>query len=324
MTIKPYYETELGKLYHGDCLSIMPQLEPVDLVLTDPPYNICKAEWDKWKKESDYIEFMGLVFLGCQRVLKDNGSFYWFHNDMERVAMLVVWLKENTNFIFKQFVVVDKIDNSYISDLYGSQEQLRNFISIAEYCLFYTFQDKTGLQTIMGDYGNFISIKKYLRNEKNRFEKSGTKLKDITKWTKCFHAFAEGQSFSFPTENTYNKMRELTGFFRREYEDLRREYEDLRYTFNARSGLKNVWEYAFKNEKQYKHPTQKPIKLICDILKYSSNEGNTVLDCFVGSGTTAVACERLKRRWIGIDIEEKYCEIAAKRIEQERKQLKLF
>lgn len=38
--MKPYYETELGKLYHGDCLEIMPQLEPVDLVLTDPPYGI--------------------------------------------------------------------------------------------------------------------------------------------------------------------------------------------------------------------------------------------------------------------------------------------
>ena len=37
---KPYYETELGKLYHGDCLQIMPELEPVDLVLTDPPYGM--------------------------------------------------------------------------------------------------------------------------------------------------------------------------------------------------------------------------------------------------------------------------------------------
>ena len=37
---KPYYETELGKLYHGDCLEIMPMLEPVDLVLTDPPWNL--------------------------------------------------------------------------------------------------------------------------------------------------------------------------------------------------------------------------------------------------------------------------------------------
>ena len=38
--MKPYFESELGKLYHGDCLDVMPQLESVDLVLTDPPYGI--------------------------------------------------------------------------------------------------------------------------------------------------------------------------------------------------------------------------------------------------------------------------------------------
>ena len=38
--MKPYYETELGKLYHGDCLEIMPLLGTVDLVLTDPPYGV--------------------------------------------------------------------------------------------------------------------------------------------------------------------------------------------------------------------------------------------------------------------------------------------
>ena len=38
--IKPYYETELGRLYHGDCLEIMPHLEPSDAVVTDPPYGL--------------------------------------------------------------------------------------------------------------------------------------------------------------------------------------------------------------------------------------------------------------------------------------------
>ena len=51
---------------------------------------------------------------------------------------------------------------------------------------------------------------------------------------------------------------------------------------------------------------------------------SSVLDPFIGSGTTAIACEQLNKKWIGIEIEEKYCEIAAKRIENERKQLKLF
>ena len=45
--MKPYYQESNITIYHGDCLDIMPQLEPVDLVLTDPPYGIGKAEWDK-------------------------------------------------------------------------------------------------------------------------------------------------------------------------------------------------------------------------------------------------------------------------------------
>jgi site-specific DNA-methyltransferase (adenine-specific) len=73
---------------------------------------------------------------------------------------------------------------------------------------------------------------------------------------------------------------------------------------------------------QKKHPTQKPTAVISWCLTFF--DFNTVIDPFLGSGTTAVACERLGRRWIGIELEEKYCEIAAKRIEDEAAQLKLF
>ena len=52
--------------------------------------------------------------------------------------------------------------------------------------------------------------------------------------------------------------------------------------------------------------------------------GSTALGRLTGSGTTAIACERLNRRWIGIEIDEGYAEIAAKRIERETQQLKLF
>jgi len=71
------------------------------------------------------------------------------------------------------------------------------------------------------------------------------------------------------------------------------------------------------------HPTQKPLLLIKQLLEDYSDETNLVLDPFLGSGTTAVACEKLNRRWIGIEISEEYCKIAKERIEQERKQLKL-
>ena len=56
----------------------------------------------------------------------------------------------------------------------------------------------------------------------------------------------------------------------------------------------------------------------------SSREGDTVLDPFSGSGTTAVVCEKLKRRWVGIEVNEKYAEIAAKRVRAEVDQVKMF
>ena len=63
------------------------------------------------------------------------------------------------------------------------------------------------------------------------------------------------------------------------------------------------------------HPTQKPIKLVKDIM--NSITASIILDPFLGSGTTLVAAKELGRKAIGIEIEEKYCEIAAKRLTQE-------
>ncbi len=64
------------------------------------------------------------------------------------------------------------------------------------------------------------------------------------------------------------------------------------------------------------HPTVKPLKLMSYLITLGSRVGDIVLDPFLGSGTTAVACKQLNRKCIGIEIEEKYCEIAAKRCSQ--------
>ena len=65
------------------------------------------------------------------------------------------------------------------------------------------------------------------------------------------------------------------------------------------------------------HPTQKPIQLMARIMKDFVDETDTILDPFMGSGTTLRAAKDLGRKAIGIEIEEKYCEIAAKRLSQE-------
>jgi len=79
-----------------------------------------------------------------------------------------------------------------------------------------------------------------------------------------------------------------------------------------------------KDKEQRKHPTQKPAPLFEWILRNYSEEGMTVLDCFAGSCTTAVACIRTKRNYICIEKEESYCAIGRSRIEQELKKLTLF
>lgn len=78
------------------------------------------------------------------------------------------------------------------------------------------------------------------------------------------------------------------------------------------------------NGKQSNHPCPRKIGHVKWLVQWWSADFDTVLDPFMGSGTTAVACEYLNRKWVGIEIEEKFCEEAARRIEKEREQLKLF
>ena len=71
------------------------------------------------------------------------------------------------------------------------------------------------------------------------------------------------------------------------------------------------------------HPTQKPLQVMEWCLGFLS-DATTILDPFMGSGTTGVACARLGRRFVGIEIEPKYFDIACRRIEQAQKQADLF
>lgn len=65
------------------------------------------------------------------------------------------------------------------------------------------------------------------------------------------------------------------------------------------------------------HPTQKPIALIIPLIEYSTLAGETIVDCFSGSGSVLRAAKDLKRRAVGYEISEEYCEAAAKRLQQE-------
>lgn len=87
-----------------------------------------------------------------------------------------------------------------------------------------------------------------------------------------------------------------------------------KWVFNRISKTYETPEFICPIERNQKHPTQKPISLMEHIIKIHTNEGDTILDPFVGSGTTGVACVNLNRSFIGIELDQNYFNIAEQRI----------
>ena len=321
------------QLFKGDCLGKFKNIpdKSINLVLIDPPYNISKAEWDKWKTVDAYVEFMGQVFLECQRVLKDNGSFYFFHNDFLQIVELQNFINKNTDFIFNSFITWDKGDFRALSWKNPSKKNnLRSWFNTCEYCLYYTFQDETGLKKVKTDMNNFKNLRDYFKymqskigeNKKQIIEKVGQKADH------CFRYYSS--QWDLPTKETYNELIDVfnidkyEGFrayeeLREEYEELRQEYEKQRYTHHLDENHKNIWNSNIKNNGKL-HPTQKPLDILERIIKTSSNGNDTVLDCFMGSGSTGVACINTNRRFIGIEMDDNYFEIACNRINEALKE----
>ena len=75
-----------------------------------------------------------------------------------------------------------------------------------------------------------------------------------------------------------------------------------------------ISEYAVRNKKLIPNITEKPQFILEFLLKYFSNEGDTCLDCCMGSGSTGLACKNLGRKFIGIELNKKHYEIAHKRL----------
>lgn len=85
-------------------------------------------------------------------------------------------------------------------------------------------------------------------------------------------------------------------------------------TFNSQYH-NGIFSYPICGGKERtKHPTQKPLKLIEELLSIHTNENDLVLDCFMGSGTTGVACQNTNRNFIGIELDENYFKIAKTRL----------
>ena len=94
------------------------------------------------------------------------------------------------------------------------------------------------------------------------------------------------------------------------------DYESARTVFfqPLNSKDKSIWG----------HPTIKPMNIIQTLIRNSSHEGDIILDCFMGSGTTAVAALREKRHYLGFELDKKYFDLTNERIRMEKQTLRLF
>lgn len=223
----------------------MPNLpsKSVDLIVTDPPYNIKKAVWDKWKRKEDYIAWMGEVLKECERLLKDNGSLYFFHNDFLQMVELQNWINKNTDFVFKQMIVWNKrfegASNKGFLDGFVEVGGLRNYQQMAEYILYYTFQDETGLTTVKLDTNNFPTLRRYFKDFQEALGMSIPLIENIIYHSSnegdiAFDPFAGSFTTSIACLNTnrnyicIEKEKQYCDIGRRRIEQWHKEQEGLR------------------------------------------------------------------------------------------------
>ena len=133
----------------------------------------------------------------------------------------------------------------------------------------------------------------------------------------------ENISVFYDKQCTYNPQIEIGGAYNKGIRK-RQTDGDVYGSFNqveilsdgARKPRDVIYFKTAESEGQSFHKTQKPVALIEYLIKTYTNEGETVLDFTMGSGTTAVACKNTGRNFYGCELDEKYCEIANKRLEQ--------
>jgi len=303
---------EINKIHQGDCLELMKSLDnnSIDLVCIDPPYNIGIDEWDNI---NNYYDWMKDIFIELERVLKVSGSFYFFHNDFLKIVELQNKIKQHTSFCFKQLIVWDKFNATKPGDFGRVSKGVCNFPKQAEYILYYT--RLKGNEPIGNDY-----IREYIANERLKIKGSLTKInEDVFGATDGKDGMAGNilspykKGWSFPTEEKYNKLNQFYGIFNIPYNELKSKLNYRISKFNCQ-GVASVMQ--FPHESPNGHITPKPIKLLKILVETSTDKEDVVLDCFMGSGSTAVACVDTNRNFIGIEKEEKYVEMANKRLSQ--------
>lgn len=306
---------ELNKIYNEDCLKGAERIPSgsVDLILTDPPYGTVKNAPKNWtvgnKASHGWDEAVNPedLFGVANRILRRNGRLVLFSQEPYTSRLIteahpnipfsyrMIWEKND----FANALLVNKAPVSYYEDI----------------LVFSKTHDTEGLHPLRA---YFKKVRQYIPATTGEINKA---LDNVM----SSHYFTNGAQFSIPVERDYDKLIQvfsidkMQGF--KTFTELKpidvQFKKDLPSTFNLWEGNKyksNILKYR-KDYDGY-HPTQKPVLLLEDLIKTFSNEGDTVVDLTMGSGSTGVACKNTKRNFIGFELDENYFNIANERIEQ--------
>ena len=306
------------ELIQGNCLTESDKIESgsVDLILTDLPYGTMNGfngiDWD-------FAIDPKKVYEIANRILRKNGKMVLFSQEPYTTELIteaisnipfsyrMIWEKDN----FANALIAKKAPVSYFEDILVFSKM--NPIHDCEF----THPLRPYFKKIMDYIGLTLGqINKRLGHRRAE------------------HTFyVDTSQFSLCTEATYNELIQAFGINKmegfKEFEELK--IVDMPFKRNLNSKVNslypstfNLWEgnkyksNILKYKKDYTglHPTQKPILLLEDLIKTFSNEGDLVVDLTMGSGSTGVACVNTGRNFIGIEKDDKYFEIAKKRIEE--------
>jgi site-specific DNA-methyltransferase (adenine-specific) len=304
---------EIDNIYNMDCLEGMKQIPDgtIDAVICDLPYGTMKGIDDK--HDWDVIIPTMELFTEYERVLRMNGTAILFSQE-PYTTHLRGFQYRNSNFEFCYPMIWKK--DSAGNALMAKNAPISYFEDISVFAKRY---DSSGHHPLR-DY--FAKVQAYIGKPKRDI------IADIGQ--RADHTFrGDSTQFALCTPETYKALIDRYGIDKMDgfigYQSL--EESDIRFrrVFNLpdrANSMSNVLE--FSKDTDGFHPTQKPVALIRRLVLTYTNEGDTVLDNCMGSGTTAIACIKERRHFIGFELSKEYFDKAVRRIKAEQAQLTLF
>lgn len=281
--MKPYYSDDQVTLFHGDCHELIPSLGVVDLVVADPPYNIGKADWD-WI--DDYRTWSQAWIDAASQRVTAHGGFWCFHSEPLILADLARMI-ESAGRRMVNFITLDKTAWS-IAKRYANAGT-KTFPAAAEYVTY-------SRREVYPD--EIAAIRREHGLTRAQFD---TLIAPSQKGTGLCYRWEHGERI--PQSAEVEAIRERFGVTL------------TLPVFHNPAKATSVWRFPLVEPNG--HPTPKPLGLVTRIVEATSEYGALVLDPFAGSGTTLRAAKDCGRRAIGIELDERYCEIAARRLAQD-------